>query len=157
QKAVTEIRKTPPKLYLYAIGGAVALIGIIVAGILLYNWLGDRDSGSSRPTAQIQPAAPLPKPQPQAPSAPAPQPDAPQAEAARAEELPQPETPEAAAPTRAAKGKKSHTRSAPAIVPAQLSVSSNPAGARIAFDGSSLCNSPCTLTGIAPGQHTVSA
>src|SRR5207248_4112879 len=28
QKAVSEIRKTPPKLYLYAIGGAVALIAV---------------------------------------------------------------------------------------------------------------------------------
>jgi len=157
QKAVTEIRKTPPKLYLYAVGGAVALIGIIVAGMLLYNWLGDRDSGNSRPAAvaQMPPAAAAPKPQPQ--SASAPQPEVPQPEAAPAEELPQQEAPEAAAPTHAPKGKKSHTRSTPAIVPAQLSVSSNPAGARISFDGSSLCDSPCTLTGIAPGQHTVSA
>lgn len=155
QKAVTEIRKTPPKLYLYAVGGAVALIGIIVAGMLLYNWLGDRDTGSSRrAAAQMPPAAAAPKPQPPAP---APEPQVPQAEAAPPEELPQQEAPEAAAPTHGAKGKKSHTRLAPAIVPAQLSVSSNPAGARISFDGSSLCDSPCTLTGIAPGQHTVSA
>jgi serine/threonine protein kinase len=157
QKAVTEIRKTPPKLYLYAVGGAVALIGIIVAGMMLFNWLGDRDSGNSRPAAvaQMPPAASAPKPQPQ--SAPASQPEAPQSEAAPAEELPQQETAEATTPTRAAKGKKSHIRSAPATVPAQLSVSSNPAGVRISFDGSSLCDSPCTLTGIAPGQHTVSA
>jgi hypothetical protein len=45
----------------------------------------------------------------------------------------------------------------PAVVSAQLSVSSNPAGAQISFDGSALCETPCTLTGIAPGNHTVSA
>jgi hypothetical protein len=45
----------------------------------------------------------------------------------------------------------------PAIVPAQLSVSSTPAGAQISFDGSALCQTPCTLTGIAPGQHTITA
>jgi len=44
-----------------------------------------------------------------------------------------------------------------AIVPAQLTVNSTPAGASISFDGAVLCQSPCTLTGIAPGQHTVSA
>jgi hypothetical protein len=40
---------------------------------------------------------------------------------------------------------------------AQLTVSSVPAGAQIAFDGSPLCQSPCTLTDIAPGKHVVSA
>lgn len=40
---------------------------------------------------------------------------------------------------------------------AQLTVSSNPAGAQITFDGSPLCVTPCTLTGIAPGQHAILA
>jgi hypothetical protein len=44
-----------------------------------------------------------------------------------------------------------------AAAPAQLAVSSAPEGAEISFDGSVLCQSPCTLTGIAAGQHTVSA
>lgn len=43
------------------------------------------------------------------------------------------------------------------MIAAQLTVSSNPAGAQISFDGSPLCVTPCTLTGIAPGQHSVSA
>ena len=157
-KAVSEIKKTPPKLYLYAIGGAVALIGIIVAGMALFNWLGDRDSGSSRTAATAaQMAAPLPatKPQTQAQGAPAPQAEATQPEAAPQESSPQETSaPEAA---RAPRGKKSHTKAAPAITPAQLSVSSNPPGAHISFDGTALCDSPCTLTGIAPGQHTVAA
>jgi uncharacterized membrane protein len=40
---------------------------------------------------------------------------------------------------------------------AQLTVSSVPPGAQITFDGSPLCQSPCTLTDIAPGQHVVAA
>jgi len=43
------------------------------------------------------------------------------------------------------------------VVPAQLTVNSTPEGAEITFDGSALCQSPCTLTGIAPGAHTVLA
>lgn len=159
QKAVSEIRKTPPKLYLYAIGGAVALIGVIIAGMTLYNWLGDRGSGES--TASVPSAAPSHSPSVQPPAAqqaalpqqlPASQPEAPPEQAMQQETA----APEPAA-TSKGRGRKSRTKSAPAIVPAQLSVSSNPAGAQISFDGSALCDSPCTLTGIAPGQHMISA
>src|SRR5438105_7184463 len=59
---------------------------------------------------------------------------------------------------RRGRGKKAKSHSAaPVVAQAQLSVSSTPAGAQITFDGSPLCESPCTLTGIAPGQHIVSA
>jgi serine/threonine protein kinase len=160
QKAVSEIKKTPPKLYLYAIGGAAALIVIIIAGMALFNWLGDRDSGGPRSqTPAARPAqAPPPQqnPQPQATIPPEP------AQPEPAVNEPPQESPaaEAVAPPAAltgGRGKKSRTRSTPAVAPAQLSVSSNPPGAQISFDGSALCDSPCTLTGIAPGQHTVSA
>jgi len=153
QKAVTEIRKTPPKLYLYAIGGAVSLIALIVAGMSFFTWLGDRDQGSAPTSAPPVTHAQKPAPQQTQPAAaPSPpetaQPEAPTAPAA------QPAAPVATSPTR---GRKSRARSVPAVVPAQLSVSSNPEGAQISFDGSALCDSPCTLTGIAPGQHIVSA
>jgi len=36
-------------------------------------------------------------------------------------------------------------------------VNSSPEGAEVSFDGSALCQTPCTLTGIAPGQHSVTA
>jgi uncharacterized membrane protein len=42
-------------------------------------------------------------------------------------------------------------------VAAQLSVNSVPPGAQISFDGAALCQTPCTLTGIAPGQHSILA
>src|SRR5215469_5411013 len=170
QKAVKEIRKTPPKLYLTALGGVVALIGLIVGGMMVKNYFEDRDEGS--PTTAIQqitgaptdstPATPAPAQlsAPAQPTAPAPQQTAPPDQAAAAPE-PQPEVQEAEPvqpSSRANRGKKSKTRTtAAAVVPAQLSVSSTPEGAEITFDGSALCQSPCTLTGIAPGAHTVIA
>jgi serine/threonine protein kinase len=160
QKAVTEIRKTPPKLYLYAIGGAVALIALIVAGMTFFTWLGDRDQSSvstSAPPVKQAPKLPVQQ-QPTAPTATPPteaaQPEAQPEQLAGEAPASEPAGPVATPPTR---GKKSRARSAPAVVPAQLSVSSNPEGAQVSFDGSVLCDSPCTLTGIAPGQHVVSA
>src|SRR5262249_44051239 len=102
-----------------------------------------------------------PTPAPAQPSAPAPVEQT--APPAQAEEgpAPQPEVqePQQREPSgRGNRGKKAKTRAAAAaVVPAQLSVSSTPEGADITFDGSGLCQSPCTLTGIAPGAHTVVA
>src|SRR5437870_5159563 len=125
----------------------------------LYNYFGDHDESSSRsstPLATQSQAHALPV---QPKSAP-PQPQAAQPEAPP-EQVAQQETPapEATAPavTPSIRGRKSRARAVPAVVPAQLSVSSNPPGAQISFDGSALCDSPCTLTGIAAGQHLVSA
>src|SRR6266496_5610873 len=161
QKAVAEFRKTPPKLYLYAIGGAVALIVLIVAGMSLYNYLGDRGSGDSTPSVQPTVRNQPPRMQPPAvqPQSAPPQDHAAQPEDSSQQAVEETPAPQAAAQVASAprRGRKSRGRSAPAVVLAQLSVSSNPAGAQISFDGSALCESPCTLTGIAPGQHMVSA
>ncbi len=158
QKAVTEIRKTPPKLYLYALTVAVVLIAAILAGISIRNYLEDRvqtESESSPPPSQastdsVQKAKTTP---PVTPTAAAAQPELAQPEPAQ----PDPEEP-AATPAKSSRGqRKTRPRAAAAVLTAQLSVSSNPAGAQIAFDGSALCQTPCTLTGIAPGQHVVDA
>ncbi len=152
RKAVREIRKTPPKLYMYAIGGTVVLIGIFIGGFSLYNYFEDHDSGSE--TANVQPAAPAAT-KPQAPPAPAP---APQLAAADSRQPTQIEDSQSAAPAASPHGHKGKPRlNAPAVVPGQLTVNSTPEGASIAFDGSELCQTPCTLTGIAPGQHSVTA
>ena len=160
EKAVTAIRRTPPKLYLYAMGGAAVIIALIVGVMALSNYWQDRDSGgtSAAPATTVTQTSPAP----QNAQPPAPEPQS-QAEAVQPEPA-QPETTrtEAAAPpselpARSGRGKKTKSRAGSAAVPAQLTVSSNPAGAQIAFDGSPLCVTPCTLTGIAPGQHMVSA
>jgi len=158
QKAVSEIRKMPPTLYLYAIGGAVLLIAVIIGGITLNHYMQDRDhSVSPVSTAASAPVTPAEAPQPaSAPAQTAPP------EAIPPEAIPsEPAQPEAvqsqpAAPSLPGRGRKSKPRAA-AVVPAQLSLSSSPAGAQIAFDGNSLCQTPCTLTGISAGQHVVSA
>src|SRR6185437_5843152 len=63
----------------------------------------------------------------------------------------------ASSPSARPRGRKGKSRPAPAVVPAQLTVNSTPVGAEVTFDGSALCQTPCTLTGIAPGQHSISA
>ena len=159
QKAVAEIKKTPPKLFVYGIGGAVAVIGILVGGFKLYNYFQDRDS-AGEPVSVTQPATPV-------------NPAAPQQTAPAAAEQPQATAPEsqqsednaeetqasstASSPSAGARGRKGKLRAAPAVVPAQLTVNSTPQGAEVTFDGSALCQTPCTLTGIAPGQHSISA
>jgi len=157
QKAVNEIRKTPPKLYMYALAVTALVIGLIIVGMTISNYMQDRDTGTSN-AASAPPVAPA---TPRKTAAPAPAPAIPQPEESQIEPA-QPDTAHQEAafqePTdRRSHGKKGKSRPAPVVAQAQLSVSSTPAGAQITFDGSPLCESPCTLTGIAPGQHMVAA
>jgi serine/threonine-protein kinase len=160
EKAVAAIRKTPPKLYLYAMGGSALIIALIVGGMALSNYWQDRDTGGG---SSVAPATPItqPSPAPQNGQPVAPEPQA-QAETTAPQDA-QPDTtqtessPAPAEPARTGRGRKIKGRAAPVSVPAQLTVSSNPTGAQIVFDGSPLCVTPCTLTGIAAGQHVVSA
>jgi serine/threonine protein kinase len=158
QKAVAEIRKTPPKLFFYAVGGAIFIIAVILVGMSLSSYWQDREteeSGSAAPVqTQPSPAAQAPQPEQTAP--------APQTQAAAAAPDNTQAQPEAPAPVEepAHRGHERRTKSrsvAAAPTPGQLTVSSNPAGVQITFDGSPLCVTPCTLTGIAPGQHTILA
>lgn len=161
QKAVSEIRHTPPKLYMYAVGGAVLLIALIMGGMAMANYFQDReaDGGGSNvaPAPAATQAAPAPQqtaPEQQAQAAAA-TPDNAQPQPAAAAPQPAYEAPES---SRNERGRKTKSRSvATGPVMAQLTVSSNPAGAQITFDGSPLCVTPCTLTGIAPGQHAILA
>jgi len=149
----------------------VAVIGICVGGFRLYEYFQDRDSNGDAstvaPTAIPQPVNPQPanqqpanpqsanpqsaNPQPAQTPAPEASPAAP-LEPEQAEQAPQEPQPKSAPSPRGRKGKG---RSA--VVQAQLSVNSAPEGAEISFDGSALCQTPCTLTGIAPGQHLLTA
>ena len=166
QKAVSEIRGTPPKLYLYAVGAAVFVIALILVGMSLASYWQDRESDSGSAVAPSTAAETQSSPAPQAPQQPAPPAQAATAPAdnssSNAQPQPAAEAPEqpseASASSRSRGGRKtkSHTVAA-APVPAQLTVSSSPAGVQITFDGSPLCMTPCTLTGIAPGQHTILA
>ncbi len=164
QKAVTEIRNTPKQLYLYALGGAVALIGFIVSGLMIYNFIQDHESaGSSAAPVQAVPTkhakskpAPPSTPEPVAAAASEPAPAAAQQAEQPIETQPEPVVTEETKPARGARNK---VKARPVATPqlAQLTVATVPAGAKINFDGSPLCESPCTLTDIAPGQHVVYA
>jgi eukaryotic-like serine/threonine-protein kinase len=160
QKAVHAIRRTPPKFYVYGVSTAIFLIAMYIAAMTFYNYMQDRDSGGISPEA---PVVPLTHPEtgqpaqapPMAAAPPPAEPTRPQPQAAQPEET-QPQEPPVPAP-RPRTGRHSKMRNAPVTIPAQLEVSSTPVGAQVTFDGSALCETPCTLTGIAPGQHTVTA
>jgi cytoskeletal protein RodZ len=158
QKAVQEIKKTPPKLFVYGVGGAVAVIGILVGGFKLYNYFQDRDSGSEPASSVVQPAPIRPaQPAPQAAAQNASeQPQAAAPETQQPEERAEESSPAEPTPSPAPRGRRAKARSVPTVVPAQVTVNSVPEGAEVSFDGSALCQTPCTLTGIAPGSHSIS-
>ena len=165
ERAVSAIRRTPPKLYLYGVSAAVFLIALYVAGMTLYNYMEDRDTRAAVditpviPPTKEEAAAPAPQApapagqEPAAAAPPAETPDATQPAADQSEAV----EPASPAPAKRGRGRRAAARAVPAAVPAELSISSTPAGAQISFDGSALCQTPCTLTGIAPGHHTVTA
>src|SRR3954466_1422666 len=156
QKAVAELRRTPPKLYLYGVGAAALLIVVIVSGMAMHNYLADHDGDTSRTAAAPAQTAPAKQTTPAVTPATATAP--PQLEITPPPSQPEPtltveEQPQAPETNR--RGRTKAHEVAPLV--AQLTVSSVPAGAQITFDGSPLCQSPCTLTDIAPGQHVVAA
>ncbi len=155
QKAIKEIKGVPPRLVMYSIAGAVALILVIAVGLIIHIHnlnTADEPSGS----AVSQPAQPAPAPQQTAPAQPAPvesaaaaQPSAPPADAEPAR-----------ATSRATRGKNAHKKvvaAAPAIVPGQMAIDSTPQGAKVQVDGKTDPSwvTPFTLSGLDPGQHSV--
>jgi serine/threonine-protein kinase len=159
EKAIKQIKSVPPKLLLYSVAGAVALILIIAAAVAWRNYSQNTDEEGHVPApavaakteaspepAQTPAGAPAPEPTPQA-EAPAPAPE------------PEPSRPAHVATSRP-RNQKNGRKSAPAaptIVPGQLSVDSGPEGAQIQVDGRGDPNwiTPYNLAGLTPGQHTV--
>ena len=146
KKAVAEIKKTPPQLFMVSVAAAVGIILLIVAVIAwrIHSENADEDvTPAPAATAAAQPA--------QAPAtvttpthvAPEPEVAAPRAVSVQPKYNPK---------------KKTKARpAAPAIVAGQLSVSSTPAGAQVQIDGKSDSSwiTPLNLNGLNPGQHTL--
>jgi hypothetical protein len=158
ERTIAELRKIPPRLYLYALGGALIVMAMIGGGILLQSYLEEREQ--ERPSASAPP--PAPPPSPQKPSSPAPPPNQAALEEKAQDEQPvTSEPPAESAPTaleeQDSRHKRAHRRTVRPVQSAQLTISSTPAGADISFDGKLLCQSPCTLTDIPPGEHLVAA
>jgi len=156
KKAATEIKKTPPKLFMYAIAGAIGIILLIVVGIAFRIHSANSDDDG----APVQSAAPV-KPAEQAAPAPAAQPSAESAAAAPAPEQVQPEAmpPEPqVSVTPKYKGKKAKAAPAAAVAtPGQLTINSTPAGAQLQVDGHTdpAWLTPYNMAGLTPGSHTV--
>jgi serine/threonine-protein kinase len=157
RKAITEVKGVPPKLYLYAIGGAAALI--LVIGIAVWYYVhsqSDDDAGAPRQSvaaqtpAETEPVTPAPAPAPNSEVAPAPAP-------AQPVEIQQPEAPQEQ-PAAAVRTRNSRKRAAsPVVIPGQLAIDSTPQGAQVQIDGATDPSwvTPFTLTNLQPGQHSM--
>jgi eukaryotic-like serine/threonine-protein kinase len=156
KKAVAEIKKTPPQLFMFSIAGAIGIIVLVIAAIAwhIHSENADDDATPNQPPA---PAASAPA-QPTAPSST----DAPAATQTTVQVAPEPVT---AAPPAVSvqpkynkKAKAAKPRPvAPAIVPGQLNVASTPGGAQIQIDGqsNSAWVTPFNVAGLNPGQHSL--
>jgi serine/threonine-protein kinase len=147
KKAVTEIKKTPPKLFAYSVSGAVAVILIVVAGMYMH-YRSDDDDNAPPPQPTSSEAQPTPTPAPVV-AQPAQITPPPPAE-------PQPQvsiTPKYAA---SARKKSKPAPAAPAVLTGQLSIDSVPPGAQIQVDGQTSASlTPFNLTGVSVGSHVV--
>jgi hypothetical protein len=156
RKAVTEIRKTPPKLFAYSIAGALGVI-LLIVGMIAWHIHSENsadDGGTDQPMA-TSPSSPTPKP------------------AWNTAQPPAPAAEPAAAPERINAGREpavvsiipkySHKKtkiapvSTPVAIPGQLTINSTPEGAEVHIDGRSDPSwvTPFNLPGLAPGQHSV--
>jgi serine/threonine-protein kinase len=162
EKAIKEIKNVPPSLMIYSIAGAAIVILVIAIGLVLHvNHLNSDDDGA-KPVAAQQPVqtAPAPQPapvtaveQPQQPALGAPVSDQPTGEVIENS----PAHTHTAVASRGRNARKKSAPTAPAIVPGQMSVDSTPQGAQFQIDGKgdSSWVTPLTMSGLDPGQHTV--
>jgi Protein kinase domain/PEGA domain len=156
KKAVAEIKKTPPQLFMFSIAGAIGIIVLVIAAIAWHIHTENADDDAT----PNQPPAPTASAPAQPSTAPA---SAPAATAQTAVQVaPEPVTTVPPAVSvqpkynKKAKAPKPHPV-APAIVPGQLNVASTPAGAQIQIDGqsNSAWITPFNLAGLNPGQHSL--
>jgi eukaryotic-like serine/threonine-protein kinase len=156
RKAVSEIKKTPPKLFLLSIAGAVAII-LLVVGTIAYRIHSENsaEEGSAEPPASAAPAEGNAKPA----WSPA-QPPVAAAVQAPLEQVPMghdASTVSVVPKYNNKKKTKAQPAAAPAVIPGQLTINSTPEGAEVRIDGRSDLSwiTPFNLPGLAPGQHSV--
>jgi serine/threonine protein kinase len=163
EKAIKEIRSVPPRLMVYSIAGAAVVILIIAVVLVLHiNHLNSDDdlahSGGASSASQpvdTQPAAPAQSVPPQASQPALPAETHASEPVAEAEPAP---THVAGASAKGRNGKKKAAPpAAPVIVPGQVAIDSTPQGSQVQLDGKTDPSwvTPFTLSGLQPGQHTV--
>ena len=156
QKAITEISTVPPRLILYSILAAVALI-LLVATLVFFH-VRSEDDGS---TAAPRPVKAASTAKPSVPATPRPaviesqnQPVAPVAE-------PEPSLAVREAEKRAARNSRRTSTAvvAPVVIPGQALVDSTPQGAQLQIDGKTDSSwlTPINLAGLNPGKHIIAA
>jgi len=156
RKAVTEIKKTPPKLFLLSIAGAVAII-LLVVGIIAYRIHSENsaEEGSAEQPAATAPAEAAAKPGWSSAQPPVAAPvQAPLEQVTAGHDAP---TVSVVPKYNNKKRVKAQPSAAPAVIPGQLTINSTPEGAEVRIDGRSDPSwiTPFNLPGLAPGQHSV--
>lgn len=151
-KAVTEIKKTPPKLFVYSLSAAVAVILIVVIGLVLHIRSADSDDDNVQPQTTASNTA-----APQTPPAPA---TAATTQPAQVVTPPPVDATPAVSVTpkysKNARKKAKPLPAAPAIVAGQLSIESVPSGAQIQIDGQAASSpTPFSMAGVSPGTHRI--
>jgi PEGA domain len=154
RKAVTEIKKTPPKLFMYSIAAAVGVILLVVVAIAYH--IRSENEDDNQPT---QAAVPASSAQSQAATQPAPVTQAPAPAPAPVET--EPVQPARRAPVsvipRYKQKKSKPTVASAVVVPGQLTINSTPEGAAISLDDrhDPTWVTPFNVSGLLPGQHLV--
>ena len=155
--AISEIRKTPPKVFLFSIAGALAII-LAIVGFIAWKIRSENpplEAGPVQSSGSATVTSPIPVGPASAPAEPA--------------VVTPPSTPAASsiipeAPTVSIKQKHSRSKkakpvpvAAPVVLSSELNVSSSPAGAQIQFDGQSNASwiTPYNIAGVSPGTHSV--
>ena len=157
EKAMKEIKSVPPKLMMYSISAAVALIVLVCGVVYWHSQSQSTDEEGRVPSPPVAEAQPAPAP------APAPvQPEVTQLPAAQTEiaEEPALTEPVRGVAERAGKSRNARNRKnapAPAAIPGQLAVDSTPEGAQVQIDGRTDPNwlTPYTMPGLPAGEHSV--
>jgi hypothetical protein len=151
QKAMKEVSTVPPRLLLFSILGAIAVI-LVVAVAMFFHVRSEDDGLTAAPRAvktESAPAESVPAPVQQA--APAPVPVPPITE-------PQPNLSLRQVPKRTAKTRPTPAP-APVVIPGIALIDSTPQGVQFELDGKSDPSwvTPFSVTGLTPGKHLVSA
>ncbi len=157
RKAVKEIRKTPPQLFLYSIAGAVAVI-LLVVGFIAYRIHSENsedDGAAATPAATAPVVAAKPAWNPPA------QPPVTGATPVQPEQLTVgQEAPAVSVVPRYGRNRKkakAQPVASATVIPGQLNINSTPEGAEVRIDGKSDPGwvTPFNLAGLSPGQHSV--
>jgi len=151
EKAIKEISTIPPRLMLFSILGAVAVI--LVIAVALFFHVRSEDDGA---TAAPRPVKSEPTPQPTPPPAPA---------VASAVPVAAPPITETEPPVTVRRIERHNARAkapapppSPVVVPGQVFVDSTPQGVPFQMDGKTDPSwiTPFAIAGVSPGKHIVS-